>query len=157
MTSRPAPLPSRLHRAIVALPAGLCSDHRALQERIVFFETGAPYPCATLEMLLSELWHVEAIGWGERGFIYVSSAHDRLHGGESFAEPEDGDLRLFDTGIGSELCGVGASRIHYARRADVDLFVTPRLAVRLNAALDRIEALYAAEPARRAAVDQEAA
>lgn len=147
-----APFPSRLHRAIVALPAALCERDRPLQERIVFFEALSQATCAhALEALLAAAWCVDTTDWCERGYIYnITSAVEKL----DYAVGEaTGDLRLFETGCGGDGdYAVGPDRIHYACSADVDLFVTPRMATRLRTALAAIDALFAAEPARRGAI-----
>lgn len=145
------PLPTYLQRAIVSLPPLLHEPERPMQDRIVFFEAYSDERASRLEQLLSLAWRIDATGWSEQGWIYnFSSAYERLHEGLSFLDKSHGDLCMFDTGSGGDLpFAVGPDRTHFARRADVDLFVTPRLAARLLRALDVIEAMYAAEPARR--------
>lgn len=143
-----------LHRAIVALPSCMVGADRPLQERVVFFEAPSEFAAAAhLERLLASAWCTDTTQWAERGHIYnVEAVRERLHDerSSSFAEPAAGELRLLDTGCGGDGPGaVGPDRIHFARAADVDLFVTPRVAERLRALLAQIEAMYAAEPARR--------
>lgn len=146
-------LPSgQLHRAIVSLPPRLCPDRR-LQERIVFFEVQlGHHPGTYLERLLAITWCVNTRGWLDDGLIYnFDSARERLAGG-SYGSEATGELRLLEVGCGGGFSSgaVGPEFIHYARARDVDLFVSPRVAARLRALLDDVEALYrAAEPSQR--------
>lgn len=136
-----------LHRAIVSLPPRMTEPDRPLQERIVFFEAPTT-PCRSgeyLEKLLAAAWCVDTTGWCERGFIYnINSAADQYS--YAFGQESSGELRLFETGRGGEVgLAVGQDRIHYARAADVDLLVSPRVATRLHELSGMIEELYAAE------------
>ena len=136
MRMREGQLVNCLFRAIVSLPDSLCQRDRPLQERIVFFE--APYDftkCSnaaaaqTLELLLATAWGVSTEGWCEDGYIYnIRRERDLLEDAMG-----DGDRRLLEISWG------GPERIGYAKAADVDLFVTPRLRTRLDAALRATE------------------
>lgn len=140
-----------LHRAIVSLPDALTSRDRPIQERRVFFEAPrGEHPSRHLEKLLALAWGVDTARWAEWGYIYnVDDAYALAS--DSFAAGDDtGDLCLFETGCGGDI-GIGPQRIHYARAADIDLFVTPAKAERLRSTMAYIELLYAAEPTRRAA------
>ncbi|WP_457425623.1 hypothetical protein [Roseateles sp. P5_E7] len=137
-----------LHRAFVSLPDALTSRDRPLRDRKVFFE--APLNAdrhAYLEQLLASAWCTDTTDWADRGYIYnCESAYDMASA--SFAAGDDvGDLCLFETGAGGDM-GVGPERIHYARAADVDLFVPPLTADRLRSTLEIIERMYAAEAFR---------
>lgn len=145
-------VPGRLHRAIVCLPSELCQRDRPMQERKVFFEANSyGGEARQLEALLAIAWNVDTTEWCERGFIYnLVSAHEVLRMGYSFGPEETGNLRLLESGCGGDGdYAVGPDRIHYWRAADVDLFVTPAIAAHMHELLARVEALYAAEPARR--------
>lgn len=152
----------QLHRAYVSLPAHLTEAERPLQERVVFFEAPAGVkPWQHLEALLRAAWCEDTTDWCERGFVYnVTSARELFDEGASCSEPpariHGYDLRLFECGWGGR-DGIGAEHIHYSRTVDIDLFVTPRVAARLQIAMAEIEGLYAAEPARRAAATAEVA
>lgn len=136
-----------LHRAIVSLPPRMTEPDRPLQERIVFFEspTGPSRSGEHLEKLLAAAWCVDTTGWCERGFIYnINTAAEQYS--YAFGPESTGELRLFETGRGGEVgLAVVRDRIHYARAADVDLLVSPRVAARLHELSDIIEDLYAAE------------
>jgi hypothetical protein len=55
---------------------------------------------------------------------------------------QENDLALFETGWGGKGIDVVAPNgVHYARMGRVDLFVTPRVARRLQDALDAIKLL----------------
>ena len=142
----------QLHRAIVSLPDRLAERDRGMQERIVFFEVPLGLDRGQhLEQLLAMAWCVNTRDWCAEGYIYnIDSARERLNEA-SYDSAETGELRLFETGCGGDSeWAVGPDCIHYARTRDVDIFVTPRVGARLRALLDDIEALYQAEPARRA-------
>ncbi len=144
----------RLYRAVVSVPAHMAPLDRN-HDRVVFFEvSGTIQPEQQLERILATTWCVSTAGWSEDGCIYnLSNARERLQGGDSFADDDAGALRLFDIGCGGDgPDAVGDDRVHYARAANVDLFVTPRVAEQLHTALTEIERLYAAEPGRRAAL-----
>lgn len=125
-----------LFRALVGLPDFLCQRDRPWQERIVFFE--APYDfgkgsnddaARTLELLLGAAWGVSTEHWSEHGHIYnIRRERELLDEGLG-----EGDTRLLEISWG------GIERIGYAKAADVDLFVTPRLRARLDAALRATE------------------
>jgi hypothetical protein len=116
---------------------------RPLQERVVFFEAphNADY-AGHVEALLAKVWGVNTLDWCARGYIYnITSATELMSW--AFDVGQDSDLTLFETGSGGNgIEAVGPNRIHYARTGDVDLFVTPRVARRLQDALDAIELLY---------------
>jgi len=154
--SRPTPITAlctgHLHRAIVSVPEHMAELGRGMQERIVFFEVPPGAECGQhLEQLLAVAWCVNTRDWCADGAIYnIDSAPQRLGSG-NYGGTETGELRLFETGCGGDSdVAVGAERLHYARARDVDLFVTPRVYARLHTLLGEIEALYQAEPARRA-------
>lgn len=121
-----------LYRAIVSLPNGLCEHDRPMQERIVFFEGPHDFmrrsnagAAEVLEKLLGLAWSADTAGWCEDGYIYnITRERDVLDEGMG-----EGDTRLLEIGWG------GTPRIHYAKAEDVDLFVSPRQAKRLRAAL----------------------
>jgi hypothetical protein len=142
-----------LHRAIVSLPLQLCDRDSEITERIVFFECPRfrADEAGHLERLLAAAWCIDTTNWCEDGHIYnITSAHDRITGDTSFSEHPDVELRLFDTGCGGDGPNVvGPDRTHYARADQIDLLVSPRVAVRLQAHMATIEAMYRAEPARR--------
>lgn len=142
-----------LHRAIVSLPLRLCDRGREITERIVFFECPRfmADEAVHLERLLAAAWCIDTTDWCQDGYIYnITSAHDRITGNASFSEHPDVELRLFDTGCGGDgPSAVGPDRTHYARADQIDLLVSPRVAVRLQEHMATIEAMYKAEPARR--------
>ncbi|MBR8426370.1 MULTISPECIES: helix-turn-helix domain-containing protein [Burkholderia cepacia complex] len=131
-----------LHRAIVALPDELCEPGRLSQERVVFYEApSSAESVAHLERLLAVAWGVDTNRWTDRGCIYnIYSSYELKE--RSFGETDLGELRLFEVG-GGGMCGVGPDRLEYARRADVDLLVSPRVASRLQELLAVVEYLYA--------------
>lgn len=142
-----------LCRAIVSLPDCLCEHDRPIQDRIVFFERpnftmeGAR---AHLASLLKAAWGVDTSGWGmSDSHIYNINSLGELLEFSYASEGMDPELRMFETGCGGGLSfSVGPDRVHYARPKDVDLFVTPKAAARLQEHLSTIEAMYLAEPAR---------
>ncbi|KVE22189.1 hypothetical protein WI92_22545 [Burkholderia vietnamiensis] len=138
-----------LYRAFVALPDALCEPGQVAQERTVFFEAPTSAGAAAhLEQLLAAAWGVDTRGWTERGCIYnLFDAHELV--ARAFGAAAAGELRLLEIGAGPD--GVGPDRVYYARAADVDLFVTPRVAARLRALLAIIEHLYETAPGAPAA------
>ena len=121
-----------LYRVFVGLPAFMCDRDRPMQERTVFFE--APYNYANgstagaaevLEKLLTLAWGVDASGWCESGFAYNLCREREIIDGAM----GKGDSRLLEVGWG------GTEGIHYAKADDIDLFVSPRQAKRVRAAL----------------------
>ncbi|WP_157636849.1 hypothetical protein [Burkholderia ubonensis] len=133
-----------LHRAVVALPDALCEPGQVASERIVFFEAPSPASAAAhLEQLLAAAWGVDTRGWTEHGCIYnLFDAHELI--ARAFGAAAAGELRVLEIGAGPD--GVGPDRVVYARAADVDLFVTPRVAARLRALLAIVERLYGTAP-----------
>lgn len=131
-----------LHRAIVAVPD--ISSTRVYAERVVFFEANIDKAGSQLQQILALVWGVDTTNWCEDGSIYNVNSASELER-DSWAGKIDGDgLYLFETGCGGAK-GIGPGRIHYARAADVDCFVSPRHAKRLQRGLWIIEALYADE------------
>ncbi|WP_157634152.1 hypothetical protein [Burkholderia ubonensis] len=128
-----------LHRAAVVLPDILCEPEQVAQERIVFFEAPSSASAAAhREQLLSAAWCVDAHGWTEHGAIYnLFDAHE-------LGAAAAGELHLLEIGAGPD-------RVYYARAADVDLFVTPRIAARLRAQLAIVEHLNETTPGAPAA------
>lgn len=139
-----------LYRAVVDLPDALREPGRPLQCRLVFFEHDSLSGASTrLVQLLDTLWNKDPEQF--HGCIYdVTTADETL----AVVQPhrtDAGELRLLESGRGGDgPCSVGEDRTRYWRAADVDLFVTPRVAARLRDLLAQVEAMYAAEPARRA-------
>lgn len=134
-----------LHRAVVAVPDP--SALRPYAERQVFFEVHTSVsPCAHLAKVLALVWGIETAHWCEHGGIYnIRSASEMAR--DCWAGTADSDgLYLFEIGAGGEN-GVGPGRVHYARAADVDCFVSPLLASRLQRVLWIVEALYADQDA----------
>lgn len=134
----------KLYRAIVALPDFMTELDQPLQERVVFFEVphGVDYAGYHLESLLAKVWCVDTLNWCNRGTIYNIFTVAELEKW-AFDRVQINDLTLFEIGAGGD--GINAicpNRIHYARVGRVDLFVTPRVARRLQDALDTIELLY---------------
>lgn len=131
-----------LFRAIVCLPDMLDMQKQPL-DRIVFFEapdddTADQY----LEELLAKAWCVDTTGWVEKYYIQQVFSVDELRCMSSSKAPAN-DLQLFELGTGgSESSVVTAEQIRYARSSRVDLFVSPRLGMRLRDALDTIDSLY---------------
>jgi hypothetical protein len=135
-----------LHRAFVALPRSLCEPGDSMQERNVFFEA----PSLTgrgqhLAHLLAAVWGEETADWVERGFIYNTKSVTELIR-VAFGDHMTGELRLLEVGAGG-LSGLGEHRILYARHADVDLFVSPRVATRLRQLLAQVERMYESDAA----------
>ncbi|KUZ96509.1 hypothetical protein WI40_02275 [Burkholderia ubonensis] len=96
-----------------------------------------------LEQLLAAAWGVDTRGWTERGFIYnLFDSRELVE--RAVGAAAAGELRLFEIGAGPD-------RLYYARAADVDLFVTPRVAARLRALIAIIEQLYETAPGAWAA------
>lgn len=139
-----------LYRAVVSLPSHMTERDQPLQERIVFFEAPSiEGRVRYLEELLAKVWCIDTEGWCESGYIYNIYSADELRR-NSFSSGQANDLQLFETGAGGMgIEVIGSDRIHYARSDRVDLFVTPRVAARLRAALDTIDILYAEEALRR--------
>ena len=139
-----------LYRAIVSLPERMAESNRHLQERIVFFEASRlTDPCSRLEKLLALAWCINTEGWCEQGCIYdIETAEDLL--GSSYAAVDTGELRLLEIGAGGDEA-IGPDQVHYARAPEVDLFVTPRVATRLQELLTTVEAMYIAGPVVRVA------
>ena len=134
-----------LHRAVVAVPDP--SALRPYAERIVFFEVHTSVsPCAHLESVLALVWGIETAHWCEDGGIYnIRSASEMARDCWAGAADSDG-LYLFEIGAGGE-DGLGPGRVHYARAADIDCFVSPLLASRLQQVLWTVEALHADQDA----------
>lgn len=143
-----------LHRAIVALPLHMmCAGHH-LQERVVFFMAPHGVHAAThLAEMLALAWGVDTREWCDRGYIYnVDSARMMTRpsaGAQPCANALQMALLLLETGFGGS-DAVGPEGQHYARAADVDLFVTPRVAEQLHAALRFVETLYAERAVQQA-------
>lgn len=138
-----------LHRAIVSLPDALCAPRDPL-DRIVFFESrGLESAGETLARLLATVWRIDTASWLDEGVIYnVCSARDLF----DRHDPADGPrpLALFATGSGPRGApGVAPNGVLYPEPAAVDLFVRPRVAQYLAAALDEVRRLRAADVARR--------
>jgi len=116
-----------IHRAFVSLPSYMQEDERRpLQERVIFFECGRTENKGLyLAGLLNMMWSLpddKATKWLEHGDIYnIYSVHELMEINIS-GDPE---LRVLETGSGPD-------GIHYAKQCDVDLFVTPRVANRLQ-------------------------
>ena len=147
-------VPGTLHRAIVSLPAHMNGPGRYLQERVVFFHAPVGTHAAThLVSVLQAVWNVDAATWLDCGLIYnVDSPRDLQRAIDCNPPPNAllCALRLLETGYGgAEAAGPGGE--HYARAADVDLFVKPSIATVLSGALAHVEGLYAAKAAARAA------
>lgn len=126
-----------LYRAFVTLPSHLCADGRpGTQERVVFFEGSCQHAiaCTTLQRLLAIVWDVDTSYWHDDGAIYNAKPHAELLE-QAAGSDADGDRRLLEVGWG------GDRPITWARRQDVDLFVTPRWSARLGLALNQAEAL----------------
>lgn len=140
-----------LHRAIVALPPQLASVHRTLQERVVFFM--APHgvhAASRLAELLSLAWNIDTRDWCERGYIYNVDSARALVAQNATVAPCSAlatALLLLETGFGGA-DAIGPGGQHYARAADVDLFVIPRVAEQMHAALHYVERLYALAASR---------
>ena len=134
----------RVHRAIVDLPDDFPGAERGASRLVLFEVTGTQDPGDQLLRLLAVVWAADTISWEQQGLIYnIDSARDRFDGGQSLAPACMGDLQLFDSGCGSEDCGVGAELTHYWRAKDIDLFVRPNVAARLRLSIAAIERLYA--------------
>lgn len=129
-----------LHRAIVAEPQlGWSGPYT---ERVVFFESpGGVHASSYLAQVLALIWGRDTSTWCEDGSIYNVASKDDLAQQSWNGEADSHDLYLFETGCGGEN-GIGPNRIHYARVADVDCFVSPKSAKRLHRALSIIEALH---------------
>jgi hypothetical protein len=132
-----------LFRAIVSLPSEMAGMQKQSIDRIVFFEAPDDDNADQyLEELLAQAWCIDTMGWVEDYYIQqvFSVAELRCMSGSN--APAN-DLQLFELGIGgSESSVVMAEQIRYARSSRVDLFVSPRLGMRLRDALDTIDSLY---------------
>lgn len=141
-----------LHRAIVSLPQHMTERDKPLQERIVFFEVPAGTDVGRgeyLEKLLAVTWGIDTTNWCENGYLYNINTTQDLYS-YAFGLEDTGELRLFETGCGGDLMpAIGPNRIHYARAADVDMFVPPKVAARLRELSEVIEDLYAADMATK--------
>lgn len=128
----------RLYRAFVSLPTSMQERDRSMQERIVFFEGPMQGEAAHLEQLLALVWAVDTANWCQDGHIY-----NLRHARELLAEnlSESPDARLLEIGWGGDVS------IHYTGAADVDLFVTPQLHMRLRAALHAVATGHSGLPA----------
>lgn len=141
-----------LHRAIVSLPRHMTERDRPLQERFIFFEAPSRQgACQYLERLLATAWCTDTADWGELGLIYNIDDAAELQRSRYGAD-ETGELSVLECGCGGDgIEAVGEHRVHYARDRDVDVFTTPRVAVRLRELLAQVDHLYEVEPARRKA------
>jgi hypothetical protein len=135
-----------LFRAIVNVPPELASDNTLSPQRIVFFEAQDDDAADThLEELLAKMWGVDTTGWIESYFIHSVYSVAELRCMSSSAAPAN-DLQLFEMGTGgNEGTVVSHDQIRYARSDQVDLFVSPRVSVRLRDAMDTIDAMYLAK------------
>jgi hypothetical protein len=136
--------PGFLYRAFVYPPTHICARSE-LNTRVVFFE--GPYDRSKalrhLEQLLGLAWCMDTADWGQCYIENLSSERELLNE-YGWAGPDAGDLNLFTTGCGGEVTpAVGPDRVHYAQREDIDLFVSPVVRARLDAAMTRIDALRA--------------
>lgn len=130
--------------AVVEPPESLVGRD-GIWERRVFFELAyseTRNPAERLQELLGQVWNVDTSDWLDRGLICnVQEASECIS--QSLAEgTQDRVLGLFECGSGSESFGVGPDLIHYWRRNEVDMFVTPLVAERLSQIQDVIEAKY---------------
>lgn len=126
-----------LHRAVVAVPDHMVEES-LYEERLVFFEVPPGGDrSAHLIALLALAWCTDTADWSERGIIY--NIHSLYEMREDSLDPDDETgLYLFETGAGGEE-GFGPRRIHYAKRHDVTVMVTPRVARRLDRVLDLLQ------------------
>lgn len=134
-----------LCRAFVFLPNHLRDTSEwARTERTVFFEASPRITRGTrheqLARLLSIAWDAPLLAMQEDGVIYNLATERELI--EEWGHMSAGDLRLLEIGRGGT-DGIGERQYHFARAADVDLFVTPRTAQRLRHALAAVERFYA--------------
>lgn len=139
-----------LHRAIVSLPERLSERDRYGQDRVVFFEPPrGVHAGAHLAQILTLAWGLTEDDH-HAGCIYNVCAEGEVLNDYGI-DDSAGDMRLFATGSGGKVGGLRFGtdpvRIHFARAADVDLFVTPRTHKRLAAALNSIEVAYARQEA----------
>jgi hypothetical protein len=135
-----------LFRAHVSLPPEVAySDEGAPPERIVFFEAPNDNEAAAyLEDLLAKVWCIDTTGWLEGMHILYMCSIQELRAMSATTGVEN-DLQLFELGTGGpDIEIVRDSQISYARANQVDLYVSPRVALRLRDALDTIEAMYLA-------------
>lgn len=134
----------RLAVGTVTLPegSGLTGSEDTFAERLVFFEAqGVASLGEQLQELLSTVWCIDTSWWLEHGLICnVFSVQDAIAQGGAHGLPEE--LALFECGAGSASFGVGPDLIHYWREADIDLFVTPRVAERLRCLISMVEGMY---------------
>lgn len=133
----------QLHRAYVYPPDSIRRETDSRWTRTVFFEvpwghTGSRG--AYLQQLLASVWHVDAQLLDD----CIENIHTEreLLDGASFGEPKLGDLCLLASGCGGTTWpAVGPDRVHYESAENIDLFVSPRNAARIHAALQRIECM----------------
>jgi hypothetical protein len=132
-----------LFRAIVCLPPAMANMQKQSLDRIVFFEApGNENADQYLEELLAKAWCIDTTGWIENYYIQQVFSVAELRCMSSSTAPAT-DLQLFELGTGgSESSVVMGEKIRYARSSRVDLFVSPRLGMRLRDALDTIDSLY---------------
>jgi|8_EtaG_2_1085327.scaffolds.fasta_scaffold29700_4 hypothetical protein len=130
--------------AVVEPPESLVGRDGIWERRVIF---ELPYskalnPAEWLQELLGQVWDVDTSDWLDRGLICnVQEASECIS--QSLAEgTQERVLGLFECGSGSESFGVGPDLIHYWRRNEVDMFVTPLVAERLSQIQDVIDAKY---------------
>lgn len=119
-------------------------------ERFVFFEAPPLVdPGLHIEKLLSAAWCIDCSTWIERGRIYGLETGRALLA-SSYGAVDMGELSLFEIGAGGGPHeAIGPDEIRYARLHEVDIFVTPRVAARLQQHISTIEAMYVAGPVVR--------
>jgi hypothetical protein len=112
---------------------------RSSASRTVFFDvpTRDTNRGAYLVQLLATLWGVDA-GELEGCVESIRDEFDLAHDSYGGNDLNRGDLCLLESGAGGSF-GVGPKGIHYAAAGEVDLYVSPRHAQRIRAALQRVE------------------
>jgi hypothetical protein len=139
-----------LYRATVCVDEVFGESPDEPQERFVFFEVPPLVdPGLHIEKLLTAAWCIECADWLERGQIYgVETGQSLL--ASSYGAVDTGELSLFEIGAGGGPDeAIGPDRIRYARAHEIDLFVSPRVASRLQQHISTIEAMYVAGPVVR--------
>jgi hypothetical protein len=139
-----------LHRATVCVDEVLGESTDGPPERFVFFEVPPLVdPGLHIEKLLAAAWCIECGDWLDRGQVYGIETGQSLLA-SSYGAVDMGELSLFEIGAGGGPDeAIGPDRIRYARVHEIDLFVTPPVAGRVQQHISTIEAMYVAGPVVR--------
>ncbi|MCW5323714.1 hypothetical protein D5039_21990 [Verminephrobacter aporrectodeae subsp. tuberculatae] len=125
-----------LFRAFVTLPEHMCPDGQPRHERVVFFEVfNKSNALIYLQPLLAHAWVQDTSDWVKHGYIHgIELVRTRQYNGLS----ENRDVRVFELDSNHKDC-IRRDGVYYANPAQVDLFTSPKVQIRLRQALRSIE------------------